>query len=282
MNIKTVSLKKMDNFKILEEEVLKNSKIDSNDRTYFNFHKRRFKKFDKFLESFEKKKSGNKENIRVLEIGSHYLHTSILLSSRLFQVDCMDVEEFWNLDFVKERAEKFTINPIIENDISKLKNFENISNKYDLVVFTEILEHITFNPIQFWKLIYQLLKPGGIIYISTPNAFALPNYVRNLKNLVTFQSAGITVNEIFSKVTYGHHWKEYSSKEIKHYFKQLSDDFEIEVNPYFYKDYELKPPFLIFKLLSKIGNKTKIFADDLEVIITLREKTNWKIEEPIY
>lgn len=272
----------MDNFRLLEEEVLNNSNIGSNDRTYFDFHKKRFQKLDQFLNNFESNRPHNSESVKVLEIGSHYLHTSILLSSRSYDVDSMDVEDFWNLDFVKSRAERFKINSVIENDISRLKSFENVANKYDMVVFTEILEHITFNPIRFWKLIYQILKPGGLIYISTPNAFALPNYIRNLKNMIGFRSIGISVEEIFSKVTYGHHWKEYTSKEIKQYFNLLSDDFETEVNPYNYKDNDLKPPYLLFKLLSKIGNKTNFFADDLEVIVRLKEKRSWKIKEPEY
>lgn len=273
---------KMEYFKILENEISLNSKEGSKDREYFGFHKNRFKRFDRFLDSLDKRMSHSPGKIKVLEIGSHYLHTSILLASRSFEVDAMDVEEFWELDFVQERAGKYALNKIVENDISRLESFKDIHDKYDLVVFTEILEHITFNPIPFWKLIYQILKPGGLIYISTPNAFALPSYVRAIKNAFGLKSIGITVDDIFSKVTYGHHWKEYSAKEIKKYFEALSPDFEVEVNPYNYKDYDLKPPYLMFKLLSKLGNMTKIFADDLEVIVKVKDKNEWGIREPEY
>lgn len=272
----------MEYFRALENDIYQNSKEGSNDREYFEFHKNRFKRFDQFLDTLDHRISYSSEKIKVLEIGSHYLHTSILLASRSFEVDAMDVEEFWKLEFVKERAEKYALNPIVENDISRLTSFQNTHDKYDLVVFTEILEHITFNPIQFWKLIYQVLKPGGLIYISTPNAFALPSYVRAIKNAFGLKSIGITVDDIFSKVTYGHHWKEYSAKEIIKYFEVLSPDFGVEVNPYNYKSYDLKPPYLMFKLLSKLGNMTKVFADDLEVIISLKDKTAWGIEEPKY
>ncbi len=269
-------------FNLLEDEISSNSEIGSNDREYFEFHKNRFKRFDQFLDSLNQRIPNSSENIKILEVGSHYLHTSILLANRSFDVDAMDVEEFWKLEFVKARAEKYALNSIVENDISRLQSFQDIYDKYDLIVFTEILEHITFNPILFWKLIYQILKPGGLIYISTPNAFALPSYVRAIKNTLGRKSIGITVDDIFSKVTYGHHWKEYSAKEIKKYFETLSPDFSVEVNPYKYKSYDLKPPFLMFKLLSKLGNMTKIFADDLEVIVSLKQKNKWGMEEPIY
>ncbi|MEB2776531.1 class I SAM-dependent methyltransferase [Algoriphagus sp. D3-2-R+10] len=272
----------MEYFKSLESELREKSKPGSNDLEYFEFHKNRFKRFDQFLDSLAHRMPNSSASLNVLEIGSHYLHTSLLLANRSYTIDAMDVDEFWQLDFVKERAERYGLNAIIENDISRLKPFRDVQDKYDLVVFTEILEHITFNPIQFWKQIYQILKPGGLIYISTPNAFALPNYVRAIKNSIGLKSIGITVDDIFSKVTYGHHWKEYSANEIKKYFKALSPDFDVEVNPYKYKVYDLKPPYLMFKLLSKIGNMTNIFADDLEVIVRLKKKTAWGIEDPHY
>ncbi|UZD21371.1 class I SAM-dependent methyltransferase [Algoriphagus halophytocola] len=268
----------MNHFEILVNEVYSGSSVSLNEKEYFDFHKNRFKRFDRFLDNL-KPKSGN---FKVLEIGSHYLHTSILLADRGFQVDAMDVGEFWELDFVKQRGEKYLLNPIIENDLSRLDRFSEVFDEYDLVVFTEILEHITFNPIHFWKRIYQILKPGGLIYISTPNAFAMPSLVRSFKNTVLLKSIGITVDDIMSKVTYGHHWKEYSANEIKRYFSLLSPDFSIAVKPYHYKVYDLKPPFLLFKVLSKIGNLTNAFADDLEVVVSLDRKTQWGIKEPEY
>lgn len=269
----------MDPIKILEQEIANTPNTGGNEKNYFDFHQNRFKRFDEFLKNaFPESRTGD----RVLEIGSHYLHTSILLTSRGCKVDAMDVGEFWNLEFVKTRGEKFGVNPIVENDLSKMGMFQDVENKYDLVVFTEILEHITFNPIQFWKTVYQILKPGGLIYISTPNAFALPNYIRNLKNTLSLRSVGISVDDIFSKVTYGHHWKEYSSNEIKAYFQALSPDFEVSINPYYYQNFELRSPYLVYKLLSRIGNKTKTFAADLEIIVTLKQKNVWGIKEPEY
>jgi 2-polyprenyl-3-methyl-5-hydroxy-6-metoxy-1,4-benzoquinol methylase len=271
----------MDNFEKLSAEVAHSTHV--NEKEYFEFHKNRFRRFDEFLDKFQASQKKVGDQVRVLEIGSHYLHTSVLLAGRGYSVDAMDVEEFWSLGFIKDRAIKFGIQPLIENDISKMKRFEGIKNSYDLVVFTEIMEHITFNPVQFWRTLYELMGNGtGCLYISTPNAFALPNFVRNLKNMLLFKSIGITVEDIFSKVTYGHHWKEYSAKEIRSYFHQLSDDFEVEINPYHYKYYRLRPPFLMFKVLSKIGNWTKIFAEDLEVIVKLKDKKGWKLKSPQY
>lgn len=38
----------------------------------------------------------------------------------------------------------------------------------------------------------------------------------------------------------------------------------------------------MFKLLSKLGNMTKAFTADLEVIVHLKQKYQWGIEKPEY
>jgi hypothetical protein len=40
--------------------------------------------------------------------------------------------------------------------------------------------------------------------------------------------------------------------------------------------------YLVFKILSRIGNTTNVFADDLEVIVKLNKKTGWKIKSPTH
>jgi 2-polyprenyl-3-methyl-5-hydroxy-6-metoxy-1,4-benzoquinol methylase len=263
----------MNRVKTIESEIFELGQ--ASEIEYFTFHKRRFERFEGFLNN-QFPIDPQSAKLKALDIGSHYLHSSMVLADMGFEVDGMDVSVFWNMDFVKNRGAKFGINPIIENDLANMPEFQKVHDKYDLIVFTEIFEHITFNPIQLWKTIYQILKPGGKIYISTPNSLALANWVRNFKNLITLQSVGITVDDIISKVTYGHHWKEYSAQEIKTYFHTLSDDFQVTINPYHYKEHELKSPYLAFKMLSKLGNMTKRFAEELEVIVELKEKKSWK------
>lgn len=269
----------MSTIKTIQQEILTSDQ--ESEINYFTFHKRRYERFESFLTTQSLCDSPT-EKRKALDIGSHYLHSSMILADQGFDVDGLDVSIFWDMDFVKKRGSKFGINPIVENDLANLPEFQTTYNKYDLIVFTEIFEHITFNPIQLWKTIYQILKPGGKIYISTPNSFALPNLARSFKNLISLKSVGITVDDILSKVTYGHHWKEYSAQEITTYFQTLSDDFQVTINPYYYKELDLKPPYLAFKTLSKLGNLTRKFAEELEVIVELKEKKSWKKELAAY
>jgi hypothetical protein len=76
---------------------------------------------------------------------SHYFHSSMILFKTNFEADRIDVSFFWEMDCVKNRSSRFRITSIIENDLANLPEFQTIPYKYDLIVFTEIFEHITFN-----------------------------------------------------------------------------------------------------------------------------------------
>jgi 2-polyprenyl-3-methyl-5-hydroxy-6-metoxy-1,4-benzoquinol methylase len=43
---------------------------------------------------------------------------------------------------------------------------------YDVILSSEVIEHMEF-PAEFFKRAYELLKPGGILYVTTPNFDAL-------------------------------------------------------------------------------------------------------------
>ena len=56
---------------------------------------------------------------------------------------------------------------ICENNESIIKN-----NSFDMVVCTEVLEHTT-NPFNAVIEIYRILKPKGIVYVTTPFDFRI-------------------------------------------------------------------------------------------------------------
>lgn len=50
---------------------------------------------------------------------------------------------------------------------------------FDAIIFTEVLEHLNFNPVPTLQKLRAALKPGGRLYLSTPDACAwgrLANY----------------------------------------------------------------------------------------------------------
>ena len=247
------------------------------DIQYFEYHKSRYLRMARALNTL------SLDNQTVLNLGSHYLHASLLLQFLGYEVHSMDVSEFWNLEFVQKREKNFDIIKVVENNLEHLNSQDEVRDKYDVILFTEILEHITFNPVSFWKKIYSLIHTKGYIYISTPNSMSLLNIIRSLVRILTLRGIGEPVNEIFKKVTYGHHWKEYSSSEIRRYFSKMSDDFTVEIQKYGYIDHKVSN-FLtaITAFLAYAGNISYVFAEDLEAIVQVKKTGNWKIDPPKY
>jgi 2-polyprenyl-6-hydroxyphenyl methylase/3-demethylubiquinone-9 3-methyltransferase len=169
---------------------------------------------------------------RVLDIGSHYLHQSVLLSELGHEVCGIDVPLFAQTPFVQERARAFGVRNESVDALADGDFLPGDEGRYGLIVFTEILEHITFNPVRFWQRVHALLAPGGIVYLSTPNALRPAAWVRQLGRLLAFRGIGIGLEEILGSVTYGHHWKEYSAWELHRYFALLSPDFSVETHWY--------------------------------------------------
>lgn len=247
------------------------------DMEYFRFHRKRFARMANTL--VKRVKPG----ALVLDIGSHYLHSTLILQFLGYRVHAMDVGVFTELDFVQSRVQANNVISIIENDLTTLSAIQEKKNEYDVVLFTEILEHITFNPIDFWKHIHRLLKDKGIIYITTPNSLTIYNMVKTLKNLLLLKGVGINVNMIFEYVTYGHHWKEYSASEIKKYFGYLSDGFKVDIATYRYKYFpSIDLRWRLRNLFYNLGNLIPFFRDELEAVVELDKSKPWKAVPPKY
>lgn len=51
--------------------------------------------------------------------------------------------------------------------------FPYASNYFDTVLCCEVLEHLTQDPMRMMHEIHRILKPGGIVLLTTPNAASL-------------------------------------------------------------------------------------------------------------
>lgn len=247
------------------------------DLSYFKFHRLRFFRMAKSITAI------CTPGQVVLDIGSHYLHSSLILTFLGYKVHSMDVSEFWNIGFVKDRAEKYNLIPVVENNLETLESCQTKSDVYDLILFTEILEHITFNPINFWKNIYRILKNKGLIYITTPNSLTIFNISRTLLHLILLKGVGQDIDSIFRNVTYGHHWKEYSSSEIRKYFKKMNDGFTVTIRKYAYKQFPIQNlKDRLRKIFLDLGNLIPYFRGEIEAVIEVDKSKKWLIESPEY
>lgn len=81
--------------------------------------------------------------------------------------------------------------------------------KFDLILFTEVLEHLTVHPGDVLSAVARLLRPGGHLYLTTPNFFSrhrLNEIARRLNPQPIFPRDG--------NADVHHHYREYGMSEL--------------------------------------------------------------------
>ena len=53
---------------------------------------------------------------------------------------------------------------------------------FDCIVFSEVLEHLYESPIKILEELYRVIKPGGILLLTTPNVMKIENKIKFFLN----------------------------------------------------------------------------------------------------
>ena len=184
--------------------------------------------FPRFEQTLDFAKSTLADGAVILDVGAHWLHQSFLFANAGYKLKCLDAAITMSDEHVKSQAAAMGAEVFVTNRLEVGDGINLIENdSVDAIIFTEIIEHLTFNPIPMWKELYRVLRPGGHIYISTPNSMYHENLQNALLQMETQHRYGIFLNNIFESGTFGHHWKEFSIRELVEYFKILTPDFSI-------------------------------------------------------
>lgn len=166
--------------------------------------------------------SGFNGKPKVLDIGAHWLHQAFLYGRDGCPVIATDVGGVLAVQSVQAMARQNNIDIQRSTGFDREDVFAEVEDaSIDLVLFTEILEHITFNPVRLWQAIDRVLKPDGVVVITTPNYYFWQSRAWAPGRFAGRMGGGITVDEIINEITYGHHWKEFSAREIVRYFELL-------------------------------------------------------------
>jgi SAM-dependent methyltransferase len=90
----------------------------------------------------------------------------------------------------------------------------DLGENYDVVVFCEVLEHLRINVLRTVRMLATLLKPEGLLYLTTPNG---AGFVQTLKCLLTQRTGPPPVREWGSLDLVGFmgHVREYSPVECE-------------------------------------------------------------------
>ena len=196
--------------------------IPGTDLDYLGSH------LSRFLNTYQRFDSGWDRNrgTRLLDIGAHWLHQGVVFSLGGYDVIAADVPITFGIPAVQQLAESRNIDLVSYPDLSAKGSLAAIeSDSINVVLMAEIIEHITFNPVEMWKEIYRVTAPGGRIVLPTPNYYFAGGRAGQWKRFLSGLGGGLPTSEILGLHTMGHHWKEFSLRELQHYFCLLSPDF---------------------------------------------------------
>ena len=157
-------------------------------KTYPDFWKLKVKKkiIDIIFETIEAYQKGTNQ-ICALDVGSNdrVMGNKIKIKYPHFQYESMDIDREQHHDYY---------------------DLGQIQKKFDMVFSFEVIEHIVFEEgIQMLRQIFDLLKPGGKLVISTPNVFH-PNRYWEYSHKVSYRydemggillSLGYKINHIY-------------------------------------------------------------------------------------
>jgi 2-polyprenyl-6-hydroxyphenyl methylase/3-demethylubiquinone-9 3-methyltransferase len=215
---------------------------------------------------------------RVLDVGAHWLHQSLLFALDGYQVTASDFGAQLRHPHVVRLAAAHGIELVGNDDLEHPAAFSHLPDgAFDVILFGEIIEHITFNPVSMWREFYRLLAEGGRIVVTTPNYYAAGAIARRLRRRFG-DGGGIPVDEILAFCTHGHHWKEYSRRELARYFELLSPDFR--VNAIMVEDERNAPRSLRSTLAQGLTRAVPQLRSRLHAEIDLPEKKRGIVIQP--
>jgi SAM-dependent methyltransferase len=140
--------------------------------TSHNFAENRYQQFIESLNRYQ----GNSIKFKgkgLLDIGSgtgDFLH---IASSRGWQVEGIELSES-----SAKRA-----NQLLGGDFVRVGTLDDCnlsSDSYDLITSYHVIEHL-IDPVSMLNEIYNLLKPGGIVFLETPNMESIGAMIRGAK-----------------------------------------------------------------------------------------------------
>lgn len=188
-------------YQLLEE-------IREEDKEYFLSSVPRYIRVLKFIDIHSK--GSSKE---ILDVGCSPGHIAISLARMGHTVTGIDLNDNYLVKYKSEWQKEISRK---QWDIEKTRLDYN-DEQFDYILFTEILEHISItHPKYILSDLFRLLKPGGILYLTTPNVSCFTNILQLVKNKNIFWDP-----DIFYGSTDRHN-REYTSHDIEKILKDAN------------------------------------------------------------
>ena len=150
----------------------------------------------------------------ILEIGFFTGAVSLALARLRYDVTASDIPFVANDNALRAFLEKESIT-VVPWDLSD-QTAPFAAKSFDLIVFTEVIEHLPFNCIPLLREFHRILRPGGRVYCATPNLGYVKTRLklalgRDIGNPVSHLIAGLTPG---TGVSVGLHWREHTKQSL--------------------------------------------------------------------
>src|SRR5262245_60945864 len=196
---------------------------------YLEYHRRRYQDTLRLLPPGEGR--------RLLDVGSFPGHLSALAQARGWEVvglnNAIEGAGPW-ADFLERCGErKITIHGCeVEWEPFPLQ-----TASVDAVLFSELFEHLHLNPFHALKEIFRVLRPGGLLLLTTPNLRRVETFSRLCHGWGTQPPVSRPFHELFPSLLYHRHNREYTAKELVYYLaRQGKDLYDFRVDRVYYSD----------------------------------------------
>lgn len=154
--------------------------------------------YARFLETFKFADLSGPDKKQVLDIGCHWLHLDYFFAKAGTLITACDAPNTLKQKCVIDAARKLNINLVEYRRLDLGEGLVDLADDtYDLVLMSEILEHLAFNPLVFWKQIFRVMKNGGKVIITTPNSVYYKSLSMVLKKKYTPQHRLVVPFKIF-------------------------------------------------------------------------------------
>lgn len=155
---------------------------------------------------------------RLLELGSGlYLMTFLLLRFRNYDLECVQYWSRPNGEYESVLENRKTGHQIVfpfQQFNAEVDVFPYPDSSFDVTVNCDTIEHLLCNPVHMLAEIHRVLKPGGLMLITTPNVLRLSNVIALLR--------GQNVYDKYCQVSpYARHPREYTPDELCRLLQQV-------------------------------------------------------------
>ncbi len=157
-------------------------------------------------------------NVRLLDVGCFNGYMSVVFKELGYDVTGTDACELETRDAIfKKLGIEF-----IGANFNELQLFERAPEKsFDVVIIAQVIEHILNHPVGLVRSLAEMMRPGGLMIITTPNPVTMMGAVRMLRGRSLLWGTNDFIDE--PKIADGKiitkgeiHYREYTSDELRH------------------------------------------------------------------